>query len=291
MQGPVVLPEDVQIVPLTELPAAVRAQFRDPRTIVDAILAYSKAVKARPADVLEEAYPLIESCLVARLLVEPGSASEKIEPAFAPADRVGPHTVERSVQALIDSEVYQVKTPDGHLAALKIATRTALETMKKLLTNEANLLRRIGGPPAPALLESGQLEDGRAYILVEWFEGQDAHTAVQALSASAGAAQSVAELCADILDAYARLHERGVVHADVHPRNVLVSESGEVRIIDFGIGYASGSDGRRSPRAGVPFFFEPEYAEAARTGAPQREATFAGEQYGVAALIYSLLCG
>lgn len=323
MQGPVVLPEDVQIIPLTDLPAAVRAQldgaagdfaltrphsrtpskvidanaaalleqFRDPTTIVDAILAYSKTVKARPADVLEEAYPLIESCLVARLLVEPGAASEKIQPSFTSGDRIGGHVVERPIQALIDSEVYQVKTPGGRLAALKIATRNALDSMKKMLAAEADLLRRIGGAPAPELMETGELEDGRAYILVEWFEGQDAHTAVQRLSAGADPAQFVAELCAGVLDAYARLHECGVVHADVHPRNVLVSDSREVRIIDFGIGHAVESEARRLPRAGVPFFFEPEYAQAARAGAPQPEATFAGEQYDVAALIYSLLCG
>ena len=100
MQGLVVLPDDVQIVPLSELPPSVRTQvdgedgdfaltrplsrtpskvigsnaaallqqFRDPKTIVAGILAYSKSAKARPSDVLEEAYPLIESCLLARLL-------------------------------------------------------------------------------------------------------------------------------------------------------------------------------------------------------------------------------
>jgi serine/threonine protein kinase len=325
VQGLVVLPDDVQIVPLSELPPSVRTQvdgedgdfaltrplsrtpskvigsnaaallqqFRDPKTIVAGILAYSKAAKARPSDVLEEAYPLIESCLFARLLVEPGTESEKIRPCFAVGDLIGDNTIERSIQALIDSEVYQVRTGTGRLAALKIARPNAIQAMRKLLDKEAELLRRIGGTPAPDLLGAGELEDGRPYLLVEWFDGDDANSAVQKINECAGpeAPGRGAELCASVIDAYATLHERGVVHADVHPRNVLVSESGEVRIIDFGIACALGATSRPTPRAGVAFFFEPEYAQSIRAGSHHVAPGVLGEQYSVAALVYCLLCG
>jgi serine/threonine-protein kinase len=325
MQGPVVLPEDVQIVALTELPESVRTQlegadgdfaltrphsrtpskvidasaaalleqFRGPKTIVDAILAYSKAAKARPSDVLEEAYPLIESCLLARLLVEPGQDSEKIESCFAPGDRIAGNTVTRAIQALIDSELYQATTREGRAVAVKIARPNAGAKMSRLLSEEASLLRRAGGVSTPALLETGALEDGRAYIVIEWFDGEDAQTRAQRLAASpeSNARDRVAELCAKILDAYVSLHERGVVHGDVHPRNVLVSERDELRIIDFGVGHAIDSDSRTAPRAGVPFFFDPEYAQSVRDGTHPPAATPAGEQYSLGALVYSLLCG
>ena len=326
MQGPVVLPEDVQIVPLTELPESVRAQlegadgdfaltrphsrtpskvidasaaallehFRGPKTIVDAILAYSKAAKARPSDVLDEAYPLIESCLLARLLVEPGQDSEKIEPCFAPGDRIAGNTVTRAIQALIDSEVYQATTREGRSVAVKIARPNAGAKMSRLLSEEASLLQRAGGVSAPALLETGELDDGRVYIVIEWFDGEDAQTKAQKLAAAApesNARDRVADLCAKILDAYTSLHERGVVHGDVHPRNVLVSKSGEVRIIDFGVGHAIDSGSGSAPRAGVPFFFDPEYAQSVRDGMHPPTATPAGEQYSLGALVYSLLCG
>jgi serine/threonine-protein kinase len=98
-------------------------------------------------------------------------------------------------------------------------------------------------------------------------------------------------MCAAILDAYATLHERGVIHSDVHPRNVLVSAAGEVRIIDFGISHLAGDPPPPPPRAGVAFFFEPEYAQAVRSGHSHPAQTLHGEQYSVAALVYSLLCG
>lgn len=325
MQGLVVLPEDVQIVPLSEMSAQVRGQvsgedsdfaltrprsrvpskvidansatllrqFRTPKTIVEGLLAFSREIKATPSEVLDDAYPLIESCLLARILVEPGADSEKIAAAFAVGETIAGHTVVRPIQALIDSEVYQVSTPSGRHAALKITTVNGTATTKPMLEKEACHLTRIGGAPSPALLQTGVLADHRQYLITEWFAGEDAETVARNFreQTTPEAADDLAEICAGILDGYATLHERGILHGDVHPRNVLVSPTGEVRIIDFGIASEIGAPSTRTSRAGVAFFFDPEYAAALRSGRRPSMPDQASEQYGVAALIYSLLCG
>lgn len=325
MQGLVVLPEDVQIVPLSEMSAQVRdqvsgedsdfaltrprsrvpskvidansatllRQFRTPKTIVEGLLAFSREIKATPSEVLDDAYPLIESCLLARILVEPGVDSEKIAAAFAAGETIAGHTVIRPIQALIDSEVYQVSTPSGRHAALKITTVNGTATTKPLLEKEACHLTRIGGAPSPMLLQTGVLADQRQYLITEWFPGDDAETVARNFREqnTPEAAKDLAEICADILDGYATLHERGILHGDVHPRNVLVSPTGEVRIIDLGIASEIGAPVSRTSRAGVPFFFDPEYASAVRSGRRPPLPNQASEQYGVAALVYSLLCG
>ena len=325
MQGPMVLPEDVQIVPVSELPPQIRAQvagedgdfaltrpmsrtpskvidanaaallrrFRQPTTIVDAILAYSREIHTPAAQVLEEAYPFIESCLVARLLVEPGAQSEKILPSFAAGDAVAGYTVERVIQTLEDSEVLLVRTEEGRRAALKIARTNAIPAMKKMLAQEAIIIGRIGGAPAPGLLASGALDDGRPFLAIEWFAGDDSQIAAQKIRERGGAdvTGELARLCAAVLDAYTELHRRGVIHSDIHPRNVLVSESGEVRIIDFGVARLADSEPGPASRAGVPFFFEPECAQAIRSGAATPRANAAGEQYALGALVYFLLSG
>jgi serine/threonine protein kinase len=48
------------------------------------------------------------------------------------------------------------------------------------------------------------------------------------------------ELARALLDAYVGLHERGIVHADVHPKNVLVASGGAVTLIDFGFARVPG---------------------------------------------------
>ncbi|MCU1325498.1 MAG: hypothetical protein JWN34_868, partial [Bryobacterales bacterium] len=323
MQGLVVLPEDVQIVPLSEMAPQVRSQisgddgdfaltrplsrapskvidansasllrqFRSPKTIIEGLIAFSKEIHARPADVLDDAYPLIESCLVARLLVEPGEASGKIEPAFTAGALIGGHLVERCIQALIDSEVYEVTTPGGRSGALKIATARGLNSMKPMLEREARVLTQLAGRAAPALLETGILSDGRHYILTEWIDGEDAQTAAWKLreQGTNAAVRDLSGLCADVLDAYATLHDQGLLHGDVHPRNVFIADSGEVRLIDFGV---SGCiEDASSSRAGVAFFFDPQYADSLRAGKRAPALSLLAEQYSVAALIYTLLCG
>ncbi|PYQ55046.1 MAG: hypothetical protein DMF53_28670, partial [Acidobacteria bacterium] len=93
-----------------------------------------------------------------------------------------------------------------------------------------------------------------------------------------------------MLAAYTRLHERGVIHADVHPRNVLVGPAGEIHLIDFGLSLAEDLPGDPG-RGGVAFYFEPEYAVAVRAGESAPAASSAGEQYALAALLYSLIAG
>jgi serine/threonine-protein kinase len=96
-------------------------------------------------------------------------------------------------------------------------------------------------------------------------------------------------LCRAVLAAYVRLHEWEVIHADVHPRNVLVGPAGEIHLIDFGL--SLGIEADAPGRGGVAFYFEPEYALASRAGETPPAATAAGEQYAVAALLYLLLAG
>jgi serine/threonine-protein kinase len=96
-----------------------------------------------------------------------------------------------------------------------------------------------------------------------------------------------------LVDAYARLHERGVIHSDVHPSNVLADAAGGITILDFG--YARFSEPEHplsiAPRAGAGLFFEPECAQAIVAGRQGPLSSTAGEQYSVAAIAFEVLTG
>jgi len=91
--------------------------------------------------------------------------------------------------------------------------------------------------------------------------------------------------------AYAILHRQGVVHGDVHLGNLLVDDQGYFRIVDFGLARCSDDQQDSRSRGGVAAFFEPEYARAVLAGARPPSPTMLGEQYAVAAVVYSLLTG
>ncbi|HVE71858.1 MAG TPA: lanthionine synthetase LanC family protein [Thermoanaerobaculia bacterium] len=302
MTEPFVLKRDVLLVPCAELPeetrnridfgdgdftlsrrrsrtfvqvidgdtAALLALFREPRTIVSAVVENSRSLGRDPRTRLEEMLPHIGSFLEKQVLVPAGSdQEEEAAPQFVAGDRFGRWEIVRCASFMEDSEVYQVR--DGaDLAALKIA-RVERGLIRLLFANEVAVLRRLG-----RIIDAAD-----DHFVTTWIDGVDAMTAAAQRRHDRGA---LAALCASIANAYADLHEQGILHGDVHARNLIMGD--RVTLLDFG--YARLLDEQPLVgRGGMYYFFEPEYVSAPRS----IPASAAGEQYGVAALLYYVLTG
>ena len=259
------------------------------------MIRYSQARDLDPESTLVEAYPLLERLLAAGFLVAEGSdEAGGIASSLAPGDRIAGFEVLECVQALEDTELHLVRNQSGGqtgAAALKIERPAARGKSQEAFAREAAVLERLSGLSgkiAPRLLATGDL-DGRRWLAVEWLPGVDGSTAAAELRRR-GDRGGLLALCRALLAAYARLHGQGVIHADVHPRNVLVGPAGEIHLIDFGLSPAEGLPGDPG-RAGVAFYFEPEYAAAVRAGEEPPAASPAGEQYALAALLYQWIAG
>jgi eukaryotic-like serine/threonine-protein kinase len=323
---PLVLPPDVLLLPVAELSEDVRkrftheegdvaithprlrtpsrvldarsaellAEFRAPRTIVEAVIRFSRAREADPEETLEQAYPMLQGLLESGFLV-PEAAPEAagILPSLRPGEEIGGFTVRECVRGLEDTEIHLVRDARGS-AALKIERPSSAGKLGDLFAREGAILAALAGRGAPRLLAAGEM-DGRRWLALEWIAGVDAATAAWELrqSGPAGRGELLA-LLRRIAAAYAGLHDRGVIHGDVHPQNAFVERDGGVRLLDFGYSRWPGCRelGLASPgRAGVAFFHEPEQAAAQRAGADLPDAAPAGEQYAVGALLYLLACG
>ena len=320
---PLVLPPDVILVPVAELAEDVRrqltwdegdyavtrprsrtpsrivdagaadllGQFRSPVTIVEAVIRFSRERSLDPETTLEEAYPLLERLLASGFLVSEGSDDAgAIQESLKPGEEIAGFEVLECVQGLEDTELYQVRSDEG-TAALKIERPQAAGRVANDFAREAAILEHLAGEITPRLLARGEVQ-GRHYLAIEWCPGVDSYVAAAELRRRQDRAGLLA-LARSVLDAYAHLHDRGVVHGDVHPRNVLVSAAGEARLIDFGIARWEGSPAEipRPWRGGVAFYFEPEYAAPVRAGQNPPEASVLAEQYAVATLVYYLLTG
>ena len=327
LERPFVLPGDVLVFPATELGERMRAEldcgdgefvvtrpgyrsfsrivdertaalleeFRAPARIVEAILRYSRRRDLDPEELLESAFPVLRAFSAALLLVPEDSPHvEGIVASFATGQLVADYEVRRLIQALEDTELYQALGPGGILVAVKIARPAASRETHQMLEREAAVLEHLGGQCSPGLVELGTLHD-RPFVVTRWISGVPISTRAHELrsQASANWRRELHELCCRLIAAYRNLHDCGVVHGDVHPRNVLVDSDDSVHLLDFGLSRFVGSRPEldHGRRAGLAWFLEPEAAAPLLRGEPAPPASYAGEQFAVAALAYSLLCG
>src|SRR5262249_2561265 len=142
--------------------------FREAKTIVRAVIAYSRQTHADPERTLEDSLPLLRQLVGSGLLLPEGAQQARpIEVSFADGAAFGPFQIIRCIQVLEDSEIYQARDGKGGFAALKIARRKNDAAMQHRLDREAVALERLAGAACPPLLDSGSI-DGQRYLAMRW---------------------------------------------------------------------------------------------------------------------------
>jgi eukaryotic-like serine/threonine-protein kinase len=323
IDGPLLLPEDVRIVPVRELAPDVRARidaadhdstitrvhsriptsildpdsvellasFRQPVRIVDAVIAFAGQRGRDPHATLDAAYPMLSRLYQMQMLVPAvAEIADPIEGRLRVGDTFIGFRLLRRVQVVNDSEVFLARHADGRYAAVKFYRRAA-GCLARELVREARLLRRVAGGQVPAVLGLSRVGPGLG-LATEWIFGVQAQDAAALLQgcASGRNEHGLLSLCVQIASAFADLHERGVLHGDVNPRNIVVEPSASVRLIDFGLARRIDRLCADEVRGGVPFYFEPELADSLRQGRATAPSA-AGEQYSIGVLLYQLWTG
>jgi serine/threonine-protein kinase len=314
-----VLPPDVDLTPVTALSATVRsaigasdsdwavtrpgsrtpsrvidadladllALFREGSTIAEAVADYAYVHDADAAEVLTAALPSLEAFIASHWLVRAGEPrSAAIRQTLAIGSDVDGLEVIDCRRVVEDSELYLARDGEGREWAVKLMPDEP--RARRLIAREAAVLRHVGGRPAPAVRSEG-IHEGRPYLALEWIDGVGSHVRANELLEAGAEPGALLELCIEIVRAYAELHERGVLHGDVHPGNVLVAADGSVGVVDFGLGTAV--DSGASHHGGVAYYFDPQHAAAELGRGDGGPLTPAAEQYSVAALVYFLLTG
>jgi serine/threonine-protein kinase len=132
--------------------------------------------------------------------------------------------------------------------------------------------------------DQGRAEDGRLYIAMEHVPGGN----LKDLTTRRGPLDpaEAALLAAQVAEALGAAHERGIVHRDVKPQNVLIDEAGEAKVADFGIALAASTSTTSGTNRvfGTASYMSPEQAMGERVGP-------ASDLYSLGVVLYEMLTG
>ncbi|MFN8611683.1 MAG: serine/threonine-protein kinase [Vulcanimicrobiota bacterium] len=123
--------------------------------------------------------------------------------------------------------------PSMQLLAIKVLHPQVMGCPSEgsMILREVELLSRMDHPGIVKVLDWGE-NLGRAYLVMEWVEGQDLrHT----LAASPVSAEACADLLKQLLTALHHAHARGILHRDLKPENLLITQQARLKVTDFGL--------------------------------------------------------
>lgn len=128
-----------------------------------------------------------------------------------------------------------------------------------------------------------QEADGAAYIVMEFVEGEELSSIIE--RGSRLAYETIIDIVKQILSALDYAHQNGIVHRDVKPANLILTESGTVKIADFGIAHVSSSSLTVAGTVmGTPSFMSPEQCQG-------QAIDLRSDLFSCAGVFYYLLTG
>ena len=183
--------------------------------------------------------------------------------------------------------VYRAKDPAlDRVVALKTIILSddadGRKEYEKRFALEARAAGKLNHPNIVTTFDFGE-EGDLAYLAMELLEGTDLRTRLK--KGPLPAAEAV-EIAVQIADGLGFAHERGIVHRDIKPGNIMLLERGDAKIMDFGIARMRSDDFKTSTGmvVGTPRFMSPEQI----TGAAVDQRS---DLFSLGAVLYEMLTG
>ena len=239
-------------------------------------------------DLLEE-----HRVLAQKQFLERSPVSGTVESSLT-GQKIGAYTLVSPIGQGGMGSVWLAERSDGRFdrqAAVKfVSIALAGRSTEERFKREGSILGRLTHPHIAELLDAGISSDGQPYLILEYVDGT---TIDQYCDQHKLHLEARVRLFLDVLAAVAHAHANLIVHRDIKPPNVLVTTSGEVKLLDFGIAKLLEGEGQTGVATLLTHeggsALTPEYAAPEQlTGRPVTTAT---DVYALGVLLYVLLSG
>jgi serine/threonine-protein kinase len=230
------------------------------------------------------------------LLDRPPRLSERAQPdprtvALKAGAHVGPYQLVRELGAGGMAEVWLARRADGAYrreVALKLPKLARLRPdLDRLFARERDILAGLEHRHIARLYDAGVSSDGLPYLAMEYVQGRPV---TGWCDANRVGLRERLNLFLQVVDAVDYAHARKVVHRDLKPSNILVTETGEARLLDFGIAkMLAEEDADHAPIRFYTRALTPDYASPELLRGDLVEST--SDVYSLGAVLYELLAG
>ncbi len=222
--------------------------------------------------------------------MSPAAPLPVTETAAAVPDRIGKYMVVNEIGRGSSGVVYLSHDPYyGRDVAIKVYHSDASAdddgrgaVTHKMFLSEAHMVGMLQHPHILPIYDAGE-EHGRCYVVTEHVHGARTLSAF-CRSDNLLPLDKVVEVIFKCAKALHYAHSRGVIHRDIKPSNIMLTQEGDVRIIDFGIALVAGTESRIEGIAGSPSYMSPEQVRGI-------DLTHRSDLYSLGAVMYELLTG
>ncbi len=157
---------------------------------------------------------------------------------------------------------------------------------------EAKALANLNHPNIISIFDFGETRDGQLYLVMEYVDGMDIQDYLS-LHGGSLSQEHALSITADVLNALAYAHKRGIIHRDIKPANVLLDREGHVKIADFGLAKKFGDNSSELTTAltstnvsvGTPDFMAPEMLQVGK------KVDHRADIYAMGVMLYQMLTG
>ena len=169
------------------------------------------------------------------------------------------------------------------IVAVKVLTAELHEDRERFLREQRAMARLTGHPNIVGVLQVGETASGYPYLVMQYHRQGSLQARIKRLGLLP--IDEVLRLGVKMAGALESAHRLGILHRDVKPANILLTDYGEPALTDFGIAhFAGGFETAAGTFTGSPAFTAPEIL----SGDPASQAS---DVYGLGATLFAALTG
>ena len=205
---------------------------------------------------------------------------------LAPGTPLGPYEIVSELGHGGMGVVYEARDPRlKRTVAIKLLPPdlTKDDTAKQRFLQEAQAASALDHPNICTIFEINETDDGQLYLVMAHYEGE---TLKERIGKGPLALDDAIEIATQVGQGLAEAHQAGIVHRDIKPANLFVTESGTVKILDFGLAKLAGVEGvtQTGTTVGTVAYMSPEQARG-------QEVDHRTDIWSLGVVLYEMLAG